>query len=212
MASKIVNSKIDFFNSKNKKIYLWSVFFVFGFIFPVFSIFYLKKFIFPSEINQISVDGEGYYWSASQLRYSAQRFYGDLSAFSIKEKSDNDLKISFMVLKSKYLIFNNSVVPSFNKNLNFLVLYKRMVDLFDVINSNFYIKKISSSDMRLIRKKTNELLPIISELVILVHDEELALQEKSIEHRRYVSNIAFFFHIFSMGNINFFLWKRAFYC
>jgi signal transduction histidine kinase len=155
---------------------------MFAIVVPIIFFVCAKQLIFSKEaLERAAGPGEGYYWAASQYQYAAQRFYGDVCAYSLNEIKSDKLNLSYNILKSKFFILKSTLSPNLKGSTEINQLLsdadKEMKDLSFVSEKN--TNKIVKN--KFTRQTMREILPISFKLSSTAHDYETRLRDESIE-------------------------------
>lgn len=138
---------------------------------------------------------EEYYWSVSQFRYVAQKYYSDVILYSIGDTEKDDLVLSISVLKSKYRIYSSSILPYDNMPKDF---YKINEDISK--NMRYLVEDFDEylidKNKKIYLKVIDDLLSNISDITGIIHGEELDFKDKYMRQNLILLNIFFVLIIF----------------
>ncbi|MFK7088761.1 HAMP domain-containing sensor histidine kinase [Chromobacterium violaceum] len=184
----------------------WTVFIVLAIVLPMVCFYYAKSLLFSKQaLEQSAGPGEGYYWAASQYRYAVQRIYGEANAYSLGVESLEDLAIAYDVLQSKYLVLNNSVSPQLKKNHSYAKLLFDVTQFMQKVEMLFPRVAHDKKAMRSLQSALVDIGPVIADLVMAAHQEEVRLRDLSIEQTLKLRNVTFLSFIFLWAVLVFFL-------
>ncbi|OHX12422.1 hypothetical protein BI347_02110 [Chromobacterium sphagni] len=169
----------------------WLVFFFLAVLLPMLCFFYVQSTLFSKQaLEQAAGPGEGYYWAASQYRYAVQRLYGEANAYALRIESFDDLQIAYDVLESKYLVLNRSVSPQLRKNAGYAALLEQIAGFMQRGKTLFPAIRHDAHAMTALQQELNAMSPVIAELVMAAHLEEVRLRDLSIEQTLRLRNFA----------------------
>lgn len=146
--------------------------------------------VLKDALEQAAGPGEGYYWAASQYRYAVQRLYGEANAYALGVETFDDLQIAYDVLESKYLVLNRSVSPQLRKNAGYAALLERIASFMARAAMLFPAARHDATVMKSLRTALDEMSPVVAELVMAAHLEEVRLRDASIEQTLRLRNFA----------------------
>lgn len=166
----------------NKFPVFWICSILFAVVVPVIVFVCAKQLIFSKEaLERAAGPGEGYYWAASQYQYAAQRFYGDICAYSLNEIRSDRVNLSYNILKSKFYILKSTLSPNLKNSPEFnqlLANADNKMKQLSFLNENNSSKQLKN---KYIRQTMREILPIAFKLSSTAHDYETRLRDESIE-------------------------------
>ena len=169
----------------------WLIFFFMVVLLPMLCFLYVQSTLFSKDaLEQVAGPGEGYYWAASQYRYAVQRLYGEANAYALGVETFDDLQIAYDVLESKYLVLNRSVSPQLRKNAGYAALLEQVAGFMSRVAILFPETKQDLASMQSLRTALDEMSPVIAELVMAAHLEEVRLRDASIEQTLRLRNFA----------------------
>ncbi|MCD4483591.1 HAMP domain-containing histidine kinase [Chromobacterium vaccinii] len=169
----------------------WLIFFFMVVLLPMSCFLYVQSTLFSKDaLEQAAGPGEGYYWAASQYRYAVQRLYGEANAYALGVETFDDLQIAYDVLESKYLVLNRSVSPQLRKNAGYAALLERIAGFMARTAVLFPETRHDAVAMKSLRAALDEMSPVIAELVMAAHLEEVRLRDASIEQTLRLRNFA----------------------
>ncbi|MEN2426765.1 HAMP domain-containing sensor histidine kinase [Chromobacterium vaccinii] len=206
MASKIYNGILMVRVNIKQNWKSWVAFIVLAIVLPMVCFYYAKNLLFSKQaLEQSAGPGEGYYWAASQYRYAVQRIYGEANAYSLGVESSEDLSIAYDVLQSKYLVLNNSVSPQLKKNQSYAKLLLNVTQFMEKVEVLFPRAAHDKKAMRSLQNALVDIGPVIADLVMAAHQEEVRLRDLSIEQTLKLRNVTFLSFIFLWIVLVFFL-------
>ncbi|MBT2866657.1 hypothetical protein JQK19_05320 [Chromobacterium violaceum] len=169
----------------------WLIFFFMVVLLPMLCFLYVQSTLFSKDaLEQAAGPGEGYYWAASQYRYAVQRLYGEANAYALGVETFDDLQIAYDVLESKYLVLNRSVSPQLRKNAGYAALLERIASFMARAAMLFPAARHDATVMKSLRTALDEMSPVVAELVMAAHLEEVRLRDVSIEQTLRLRNFA----------------------
>ncbi|KUM04763.1 two-component sensor histidine kinase [Chromobacterium subtsugae] len=169
----------------------WLMFFCLAVLLPMLCFFYVQSTLFSKQaLEQAAGPGEGYYWAASQYRYAVQRLYGEINAYALHIETFEDLQVAYDVLESKYLVLNRSVSPQLRKNADYAALLEQIAGFMRRGKILFPATRSDAAALAALQQELNDMSPVIADLVIAAHHEEVRLRDASIEQTLRLRNFA----------------------
>ncbi|UTH76233.1 HAMP domain-containing sensor histidine kinase [Chromobacterium sp. IIBBL 290-4] len=159
----------------------WLAYLFLAVLLPMLCFFYVQSTLFSKQVlEQAAGPGEGYYWAASQYRYAIQRMNIELSAYSLKEESYEELMLAHDVLRSKYLVLSRSVSPQLGTVQEYVGLLHRSEAFMREVDKLLPLVRDNPGAAIALRREFRDMTPVIADLVIAAHDEEVKLRDISI--------------------------------